>query len=90
MENYIQIVKSLSNTEAVIHSSTNGILMKTILINNTTNADAEAVLDFDGVAFKFAIKTKDQYILSTPILSKIFKATAVTGVNIHVTGLEVS
>lgn len=87
MESYIQIVKALSDTEQTIHTSTLGLLMKTILLNNTTATPAEATLNLDGVAFKFQIKAHDQYILTTPILVKTLKATSETGVNLHITGL---
>lgn len=88
MENYIQIVKSLTTNEETIYSNSNGLLIKSILLNNTTATDAEVSLNLDGVVFKFTIKSKDQYILSTPILTKVFKSTSIVGVNIHITGLE--
>ncbi|MGL5085306.1 MAG: hypothetical protein ACRC68_06240, partial [Clostridium sp.] len=53
--------KALSATETILYTNTSGAIVKTILLHNTGNAEKEATLNLDGVAFKFklaALETK--------------------------------
>ncbi len=85
MEEYKIIATTLTDTEQTIYSNSNGMIVKSILLQATTT-NQQATLQFDGVAFNFNLN-EDTTIISTPIMTKNIKASG-TGINLHITALQ--
>lgn len=88
MEEIIRIVATtLSSTEQTLYSDINGAIVKTIALNNTNNANVEATLNIDGVAFLIPLEAKETKIITSVMVVNNLKATG-DGVNIHVSGIQ--
>ncbi len=85
MEEYKLIVATLNDTEQTIYTNSNGMIVKSILLQATTT-NKKATLIIDGVAFNFNLN-EDATIISTPIMTKSIKASG-TGINLHITALQ--
>lgn len=88
MEEYKRIVATtLTNEEKTLYSNSNGAIIKTILMHNTTENEAETALSLDGVIFLFKIAAKETLIVDKVILANILKGKG-NGVNIHISGIQ--
>ncbi len=87
MEDYIKVVKVLTNTESILYSGTNGVIVKTILIHNTNLEEKEVTLLIDSVTFIFKLASKETLILDKPIVTNSLKAIG-NGINIHISGIK--
>lgn len=88
MEEYKRIVATtLTNEEKTLYSNSNGAIIKTILMHNTTDNEIETALSFDGVIFLFKIASKETLIVDKVILTNILKGKG-NGVNIHISGIQ--
>ncbi len=87
MEDYIKVVKVLTNTESILYSGTNGVIVKTILIHNTNLEEKEVTLSIDSVTFIFKLASKETLILDKPIVTNSLKAIG-NGINIHISGIK--
>lgn len=85
MEDYKTVATTLADNEQTIYTNSNGMIIKTILLQSTTT-NKQATLQFDGVAFNFNLN-EDTTIISTPIMTKNIKASG-TGINLHITALQ--
>ena len=85
MEDYKTVATTLADNEQTIYTNSNGMIIKTILLQSTTT-NKQATLQFDGVAFNFNLN-EDTTIISTPIMTKNIKASW-TGINLHITALQ--
>ena len=85
MEDYKTVDTTLADNEHTIYTNSNGMIIKTILLQSTTT-NKQATLQFDGVAFNFNLN-EDTTIISTPIMTKNIKASG-TGINLHITALQ--
>ncbi len=85
MEEYKLIAATLTDTEQTIYANSNGMIIKSILLQSTTT-NKKATLIIDGVAFNFNLN-EDTTIISTPIMTKSIKASG-TGINLHITALQ--
>ncbi len=85
MEEYKIIATTLTDTERTIYANSNGMIIKSILLQATAT-NKQATLKFDGVAFNFNLN-EDTTIISTPIMTKNIKASG-TGINLHITALQ--
>ena len=52
MEDYKTVATTLADNEQTIYTNSNGMIIKTILLQSTTT-NKQATLQFDGVAFNF-------------------------------------
>ena len=88
MEEYKRIAATiLTNEEKTIYSNSNGAIIKTILMHNTTDNEIETALSFDGVIFLFKIAPKETLIVDKVILTNNLKGKG-NGVNIHISGIQ--
>lgn len=88
MEEYKRIAATtLTEEEKTLYSNSNGAIIKTILMHNTTDNEIETVLSFDGVIFLFKIAPKETSIVDKVILTNILKGKG-NGVNIHISGIQ--
>lgn len=85
MEEYKLIVATLNDTEQTIYTNSNGMIIKSILLQATTT-NKQATLIVDGVAFNFNLN-EDTTIISTPIMTKNIKGSG-SGINVHITALQ--
>lgn len=88
MEEYKRIAATtLAEEEKTLFSNSNGAIIKTILMHNTTDNEIETALSFDGVIFLFKIAPKETSIVDKVILTNILKGKG-NGVNIHISGIQ--
>lgn len=88
MEEYKRIAATtLIEEEKTLYSNSNGAIIKTILMHNTTDNEIETALSFDGVIFLFKIAPKETSIVDKVILTNILKGKG-NGVNIHISGIQ--
>lgn len=88
MEEYKRIAATtLTNEEKTLYSNSNGAIIKTILMHNTTENEVETALSLDGVIFLFKIAAKETLIVDKVILTNILKGKG-NGVNIHISGIQ--
>lgn len=88
MEDYKRIAATtLTDTEIALYTDSKGAIVKTILMHNTTSAEAEITLLIDSVIFIFKIAAKETLILDHTILTNVIKAKG-NGVNIHISGIQ--
>lgn len=88
MEEYKRIAAiTLTNEEKTLYSNSNGAIIKTILMYNTTDNEIETTLSLDGVIFLFKIAAKETLIIDKVILTNILKGKG-NGVNIHISGIQ--
>lgn len=78
---------TLTDNEAELYKSTNGAIVKTIALNNTTESNKEVTLKIDGVTFFIPLQAKETRFLNSIILVNNLKGSG-NGVNIHVTGIQ--
>lgn len=88
MEEYKRIAATtLTDEEKTLYSNSNGAIIKTILMHNTTENEVETTLSLDGVIFLFKIAAKETLIVDKVILTNNFKGKG-NGVNIHISGIQ--
>ena len=83
MDNYIKICEQLTSTETTLYDS--AVLIKTILLTNTTSVDVTANITFDSAKILIAVPAGEYIILNSPILCETISAYG-NGVTIHITG----
>lgn len=79
--------KTLTDNEESLYNNSDGAIVKTILLHNSNNAEKEVTLKLDGVAFLFALNSKETKILSSPLVTNSIKASG-AGINIHISGIQ--
>ena len=88
MEEFIILAnKTLTGQEENLYTNASGAVIKTIVLHNSTGVKTEAALNFDSVAFKFALESNETRILDNTILTKTMSGQG-DGVNIHITALQ--
>ena len=88
MEEYKRIAATtLTANETTLYTDSKGAIVKTILMHNTTSAEAEITLSIDSVIFIFKIAAKETVIADKVILTNSLKAKG-NGVNIHISGIQ--
>ena len=87
MEEKRLAAKTLSDSEESLYDNSSGAIVKTILLYNPNDSQKEVTLKLDGVAFLFALNSKETKILSTPIVTNSIVAKGAT-VNIHISGIQ--
>lgn len=81
-------VGNVTTTEATALDKTNGVVLKTILIGNNTQADATLTLTIDGTAFCFTVKTKETLIIDKAIVCNIVKLQSSATLDAHISGIQ--
>lgn len=87
MEEKRLAAKTLSDSEESLYDNSSGAIVKTILLYNPNDSQKEVTLKLDGVAFLFALNSKETKILSTPIVTNSIVAKGAV-VNIHISGIQ--
>ena len=87
MEEKRLAAKTLSDSEESLYDNSSGAIVKTILLYNLNDSQKEVTLKLDGVAFLFALNSKETKILSTPIVTNSIVAKGAV-VNIHISGIQ--
>ena len=88
MEEYKRIAATtLTNEEKMLYTNSNGAIIKTILMHNTTDNEIETALSFDGVIFLIKIAPKETLMVDKVILTNNLKGKG-NGVNIHISGIQ--
>lgn len=88
MEEYKRIAAAtLTEEEKTLYSNSNGAIIKTILMHNTTDNEIETALSFDGVIFLIKIAPKETLMVDKVILTNNLKGKG-NGVNIHISGIQ--
>lgn len=87
MEEIRITAKTLTDNEESLYNSSAGAIVKTILLYNPNDSQKEVTLKLDGVAFLFALNSKETKILSTPIVTNSIVAKGAV-VNIHISGIQ--
>lgn len=78
---------TLTDTESELYKNSTGAIVKTILLYNSNSLEKEVTLSLDGVAFLFALKSKETKIISSPLVTNSIKGSG-AGVNIHISGIQ--
>ena len=87
MEEKRLAAKTLSDSEESLYDNSSGAIVKTILLYNPNDSQKEVTLKLDGIAFLFALNSKETKILSTPIVTNSIVAKGAV-VNIHISGIQ--
>lgn len=87
MEEIRIAAKTLTDNEESLYNSSDGAIVKTILLYNPNDSQKEVTLKLDSVAFLFTLNSKETKILSTPIVTNSIVAKGAT-VNIHISGIQ--
>jgi len=76
-----------SKTEQTLYTNSIGAVVKTIMLYNTNEEDADVTLSIDSVIFTFKLTTKETKIIDTHIVTNLIKGIGL-GVNVHISGLQ--
>ena len=87
MEEKRLAAKTLTDSEESLYNNSAGAIVKTILLHNSNSEEKEVTLKLDGVAFLFALKSKETKIISSPLVTNSIRASG-AGVNIHISGIQ--
>lgn len=87
MEEIRIAAKTLTDNEESLYNSSDGAIVKTILLYNPNDSQKEVTLKLDSVAFLFTLNSKETKILSTPIVTNSIVAKGAV-VNIHISGIQ--
>lgn len=87
MEEIRIAAKALTDNEESLYTDSAGAIVKTILLYNSNNEEKEVTLKLDGVAFLFALKSKETKIISSPLVTNSITGSG-AGVNIHISGIQ--
>ncbi len=87
MEEKRLAAKTLTDNEESLYNNSVGAIVKTILLHNSNNEEKEVTLKLDGVAFLFALKSKETKIISSPLVTNSITGSG-AGVNIHISGIQ--
>lgn len=75
-------------SEETLIDSTNGVVLKTILIGNRNEEKATVSISIDGAAFSFDIDPNKTLIIDNPIVCNILKASSSVNTDIHISGIR--
>lgn len=75
-------------SEEKLIDSTNGVVLKAILIGNRNEEKATVSINIDGAAFSFDIDPSKTIIIDNPIVCNILKASSNVNVDIHISGIR--
>ena len=89
MEEFARLVAGsiTVNEEVEVYSNTNGAIVKTIMLYNSSADAKEITLNLDGVIFSFSLNSKETKIISESIVTNLIKVTG-NGINIHISGIQ--
>ena len=89
MEEFARLVAGsiTVNEEVEVYSNTNGAIVKTIMLYNSSADAKEITLNLDGVIFSFNLNSKETKIISESIVTNLIKVTG-NGINIHISGIQ--
>lgn len=103
MDETVDVIKRLNvgtitNADQIILNLTNGAVIKTILISNTTEKDQTVSLEIDGAVFLYTITAKTTTSLNDSIVCNILKAKIIVPedatetdtftLNYHISGIQ--
>lgn len=78
---------SLTDTETELYNDTNGTIIKTMMLYNSTSDEKEVSLKLDNIEFKFKLATGETKIIDSPVVSNLIVAAGL-GINIHISGIQ--
>lgn len=67
--------------------SSDGVVIKTIILYNSSNAKKDVYLGFDEVTFGFGVPANETEVITAPIVCNKIHGLA-DGVNIHISGIS--
>lgn len=79
--------KSLGAEEEVLYANSEGAIIKTIMMYNSTETEREVTLNLDSVTFSFKLISNETRIINTPLVTNSIKASG-EGVNVHISGIQ--
>lgn len=79
--------KSLGAEEEVLYANSEGAIIKTIMMYNSTETEREVTLNLDSVTFSFKLISNETRIINAPLVTNSIKASG-EGVNIHISGIQ--
>lgn len=83
---------TVTNTEQTVLDLTNGAVLKTILICNSSEAEQTIKLIVDGSVFLFNVEAKKTLIIDNAIVCNILKMQVLTEsediLNVHISGIQ--
>ena len=89
MGDIIQIAcRTLTTTEDVLYKSVSGVIIKSIIMYNSSSEENKVTITLDGVPFTFLLSAGGNTILNVATVTREIKAQAETSVNINISGIE--
>lgn len=88
-----QVIKLASKTltdtfEVLYNKPSKPFIIKTVLLYNANTEAGYAVLNLDGMDFKFPVTADETKIINIPIVSNVIQAKG-NKINIHISGIQI-